>query len=45
MVGVPAAARRALRDTEVATVRDNAATYIALAQQHRDALDQMQEQP
>lgn len=45
VVGVPAAARRPLRDAEVATVRDNAANYVALARQHRDALDQMREQP
>ena len=39
VVGVPGVVRRPLRDNEIAHVRGNAAHYVALARQHRDALD------
>jgi carbonic anhydrase/acetyltransferase-like protein (isoleucine patch superfamily) len=39
VVGVLAVVRRPLRDNEIEHMRGNAATYVALAHQHRDALD------
>jgi carbonic anhydrase/acetyltransferase-like protein (isoleucine patch superfamily) len=39
VVGVPGVVRRPLRDNEIEHVRGNAATYVALARQHQDALE------
>jgi carbonic anhydrase/acetyltransferase-like protein (isoleucine patch superfamily) len=39
VVGVPGVVRRPLRDNEIEHVRGNAGTYVALARQHRHALD------